>query len=66
MAIIADNVYGRPENVIMADDGKGKGIKIPSFLISKDDGRKIKDTIHRIEQREQNRNIPGKGTHRLP
>ena len=44
MAIIVD--YNAEENVNMADDGEGKSIKIPSFLIGKRDGDKIKETIH--------------------
>lgn len=42
MAVIIDNKKGEiVEKVIMVDDGTGSGIKIPSMLISKKDGKKI-------------------------
>lgn len=36
----------------MSDDGEGKSIKIPSFLIGKRDGDKIKEAIHQISLKE--------------
>jgi hypothetical protein len=47
MALIADNKeFEDPEKLIMSDDGTGKLIKIPTFLIAKNDSVKIKETIH--------------------
>lgn len=34
----------------MSDDGQGGSIKIPSFLIGKQDGKKVKETIHQMEE----------------
>ena len=45
----------------MGDDGKGRGVKIPSFLISKKDGQILIDTIH-TQHRNQTRS--GNWTHR--
>lgn len=47
MALIADNKeFEDPEKLLMSDDGTGKSIKIPTFLIAKNDSVKIKETIH--------------------
>jgi hypothetical protein len=43
MAIICDNMPENSENVIMADDGSGSSINIPSFIIRKRDCTIIKD-----------------------
>ena len=42
LAIIIDNKNEIVEKVIMVDDGTGVGIKIPSLLIGKKDGKKIR------------------------
>jgi hypothetical protein len=42
MAIIVDNRQESSENLIMADDGSGLSISIPSFLIEKKDGDALK------------------------
>ena len=44
MAIIVDN--HEKVSTRMTDDGQGGSIKIPSFLIGKDDGRAIKEAVH--------------------
>ena len=50
MAIIIDNnKYENPEMLIMSDDGMGSNVRIPSFLISHQDGQKLKKVIHNIE-----------------
>ena len=47
MALIADDKeFEDPDKLIMSDDGTGKSIKIPTFLIGKNDSTKIKETIH--------------------
>jgi hypothetical protein len=43
LAIIADSEEEKSENLIMADDGSGKSINIPSFIIRKHDGEKLKE-----------------------
>lgn len=45
MAVICDNTPQNTENVIMADDGSGSTINIPSFLIRKRDCQLLKETI---------------------
>lgn len=47
VAIIFDNTDEDVENIVMSDDGTGGGIRIPSMLISKEDGKKLKDFILR-------------------
>lgn len=43
MGIVVDNTTESVYSILMADDGTGKDITIPGLLISKDDGRKIKE-----------------------
>ena len=46
-AIVADDKEGEdPNHLLMADNGKGMSVKIPTFLISKKDGIAIKEAIH--------------------
>ena len=47
MALIIDNNYIEdPDHLVMADDGKGQSVEIPSFLISMSDGIMLKEAIH--------------------
>lgn len=52
VGIIYDNKDESPETVIMSDDGTGGGLKIPSMLISKIDGKKLVDFIKRASNEE--------------
>ena len=45
LAIIADNRDEHSEELIMADDGTGHSINIPSFIIRKKDAKHIKDML---------------------
>jgi PA domain len=45
VAIIVDNNEENVDNIIMSDDGTGGGIRIPSMLIGKTDGKKLIDFI---------------------
>ena len=45
MTVIADNKEEDTENLIMADDGSGHSINIPSFIIPKKDADKIKEAL---------------------
>jgi len=45
LAIIIDNREEHTEELIMADDGSGHGVTIPSFIIRKKDGLAIKETL---------------------
>jgi hypothetical protein len=51
MAIIVDNKKNeKATNLIMADDGTGNAVKIPSFLIGYIDGTLLKDAIFETEE----------------
>ena len=43
MVVVIDNKVENVTNVIMGDDGTGVGIRIPSMLIGKGDGEKLKE-----------------------
>jgi hypothetical protein len=45
MAIIADDKLENTEQLIMADDGSGRSITIPSFMIRKRDADKLKQHL---------------------
>ena len=54
MGVIIDNKrYENPKNLIMADDGSGSSVKIPSFLIAYSDGQKLIKSIHQSEEIEE-------------
>lgn len=52
VAIIIDDSEEDIEGVIMSDDGTGGGIRIPSMLIGKTDGRKLIDFLKRASEEE--------------
>jgi hypothetical protein len=52
VAIIVDDSDENVEGVIMSDDGTGGGIRIPSMLIGKTDGRKLIDFLKRASDEE--------------
>jgi hypothetical protein len=52
VAIIIDDFEEDIENVIMSDDGTGGGIRIPSMLIGKTDGKKLLDYLKRASDEE--------------
>lgn len=52
VAIIIDENEEDIENVIMSDDGTGGGIRIPSMLIGKTEGRKLIDFLKRASEEE--------------
>ena len=56
MMVVVDNVESEdPELLIMADDGRGSAVKIPSFLIGHNDGERLKEAIHEeLEAEEAN------------
>ena len=43
LVVVVDNKVENITNVIMGDDGTGVGIRIPSMLIGKSDGKILKD-----------------------
>ncbi len=45
MALIVDNTVEDSEHLVMADDGTGWSIKIPSFIIRKKSGDLIKEAM---------------------
>jgi hypothetical protein len=46
MIVLDNKAKERAEDFNMADDGRGLGVKIPSFFISMEDGLKLKEAIH--------------------
>ena len=46
MALISDSYTEISEDLIMADDGTGHNINIPSFIIRKADGDNIKSYLN--------------------
>ena len=52
VAIIIDDQEEDVENVIMSDDGTGGGIRIPSMLIGKTDGKKLIDFLTKSNDEE--------------
>jgi hypothetical protein len=52
VAIIIDENEEDVDNVIMSDDGTGGGIRIPSMLIGKTDGKKLIDFLKRASNEE--------------
>lgn len=53
MMVVADNKdMEDPELLIMADDGRGGSVKIPSFLIGKSDGKKLETEIHELQRKK--------------
>ena len=52
VGIIIDTNEEDVDNVIMSDDGTGGGIRIPSMLIGKTDGKKLIDFLKRASEEE--------------
>lgn len=52
VAIIIDDSDEDIEKVVMSDDGTGGGIRIPSMIISKRDGKRLIDFIKRASDEE--------------
>ena len=52
IAIIIDSNEENVDNVILSDDGTGGGIRIPSMLIGKTDGKKLLDFLKRASAEE--------------
>ena len=45
VGIVVDNKNEDVNSIIMSDDGTGAGIRLPSMLIGKGDGKKLVDFI---------------------
>jgi hypothetical protein len=52
VAIIYDDKEENIDDVIMSDDGTGGGIRIPSMLLGKTDGKKLIDFMKRASDSE--------------
>ena len=52
VAIIIDSNEEDVDNVILSDDGTGGGIRIPSMLVGKTDGKKLLDFLKRASAEE--------------
>jgi hypothetical protein len=54
LMIVADNKPGEdPKYLVMADDGSGASVQIPSMLIGKSNGEKLKNAIMKINDVEK-------------
>ena len=47
--IVDNKEYENPKSLIMADDGTGNSVNIPTFLIGYSDGQLLKDAISKDE-----------------
>lgn len=45
LAVIIDDQEDIPVHTIMSDDGTGGGIRIPSMMIGRKDGKELKDFL---------------------
>jgi len=45
-----------PEFLVMADDGTGSSVNIPTFLIGKSDGSILKEEIHKKVEPKKGKN----------
>ncbi len=50
--VIDDTGASDVKNIIMSDDGTGTGIRIPSMLISKADGQRLKEFLKKAGEDE--------------
>jgi hypothetical protein len=47
VAIIVNDSDENIDNIVVSDDGTGGGIRIPSMIITKTDGKKLIDFVKR-------------------
>lgn len=58
VTLIADyRDNANPENIIMIDDGTGLSVAIPTIMISKEDGKILKNAINSTMERNKNNNL---------
>jgi len=57
VGFIIDDTAEDVTNVVMTDDGTGGGIRIPSMLIGKTDGRKLLDFLRRSTSQEKKQTV---------
>jgi hypothetical protein len=46
MIVVDNDIFENPDYLVMADDGTGSSVTIPSMLISYNDGLLLKGAIH--------------------
>lgn len=52
VGIVVDNSDENIEDIVMSDDGTGAGIRMPSLLISKQDGLKLIDFLQTADSKQ--------------
>ena len=52
MAVIIEDTNQDINNIVMSDDGTGTGILIPSMIISKKDGDKLKEFLRSASEED--------------
>ena len=57
VGFLIDDTVEDVTNVVMTDDGTGGGIRIPSMLIGKTDGRKLLDFLRRSTSQEKKQTV---------
>ena len=62
LTLVVDNKAGEdPDYLVMADDGSGESVSIPTFMIGLYDGYKLKEAIHKKDDDKEAAAVhPGK------
>ena len=55
--LVRDNLLEDPHNLVMADDGLGGTVNIPSMLINYIDGGRLETAIHEGEEDEDSKDL---------
>jgi hypothetical protein len=53
LLVIDNNANESPQNLVMADDGLGSSVYIPSFMIKKSDGANLIDAVETWEHSKE-------------
>lgn len=52
VALIVDDQSEDVDDIVMSDDGTGAGVRIPSLLLSRKDGKKLIDFLKTASEKE--------------
>lgn len=55
LLVVDNNASESPKSLVMADDGMGNSVRIPSFIIKKSDGDKLKKAVKSWVHSKQNK-----------
>ena len=48
--VVDDKEYESMDSIVMADDGMGSSVSIPTFLVDKKSGQILKDAVHKQDE----------------